>query len=144
MNVAILMTRAPARARFWIKSRKPPQLSQSYAPGRPRRYRQFRLPNLNLERADRRPQNSGESIDAATIADQGGSDMNAAVTSVANNYFAGLEAEKAVVVLTDGMVVRAEISNQQTLDNLQKATRFFTRLSLKPIRLRDASPRRRQ
>lgn len=64
-------------------------------------------------------------IDAASVADAGGSDMNAAILSVVEKHFAGFKGRKAVIALTDGMVMRATVSTQQALDNLQKADTIF-------------------
>lgn len=66
-----------------------------------------------------------KAVDAATIANQGGSDMNAAILSVAENYFAGFKGRKAVIALTDGMVVRGAVSTQQALNVLQRVDAVF-------------------
>jgi VWFA-related protein len=66
-----------------------------------------------------------KAIDSASIADKGGSDMNEAILSVVNRHFSGFKGRKAVIVLTDGMVVRGAVSTQQALDNLQKYDTVF-------------------
>ena len=66
-----------------------------------------------------------KAINQTRIADEDGSDMNDAVTKVVNNYFASFKGRKAIIVLTDGMVMRRDISTQQTLDTLQKSDTLF-------------------
>lgn len=66
-----------------------------------------------------------KAIDQARIADQAGSDMNRAVVQLVNDYFDSFKGRKAVIVLSDGMVIRRDISTQQTLEALQKADTLF-------------------
>jgi Ca-activated chloride channel family protein len=51
--------------------------------------------------------------------------MHDAVLHVINNHFASLKGRKAIIVLTDGMVIGRNVSTQQTLDMLQKSDTVF-------------------
>ncbi|MGI8494601.1 MAG: VWA domain-containing protein [Pyrinomonadaceae bacterium] len=64
-------------------------------------------------------------IDNARIAEKAGSDMPNAVSQVINKYFASFKGRKAVIVLTDGMVIGRDISAQQTLEALQQSDVIF-------------------
>ena len=64
-------------------------------------------------------------IEQAYIADQTGSDMNEAVFRVVKNYFASFKGRKAIIVLSDGMVIKRAISSQQILDILQESDTLF-------------------
>lgn len=64
-------------------------------------------------------------VSRTRIADRDGSDMNEAISSVVKNYFASFKGRKAVIVLSDGMVMRRAVSTQQTLDALLKADTVF-------------------
>lgn len=66
-----------------------------------------------------------KAINQARIAEQTGSDMNAAVLQIVKNYFASFKGRKAIIVLTDGMVIRRDISTQQTLEALQQSDTLF-------------------
>ncbi len=55
------------------------------------------------------------------IAANGGSDLNAAVFQIVDNYFASLKGRKAIIVLTDGQILKRNISTQQTLEKLLDA-----------------------
>ena len=66
-----------------------------------------------------------EAIDRTRIAEEAGSDMNAAVVQLVNNHFNSFKGRKAVIVLSDGMVIKRDISTQQTLETLQKADALF-------------------
>ncbi len=66
-----------------------------------------------------------KAIDRASIADQAGSDVNRAVVQLVNTYFDSFKGRKAVIVLSDGMTLRRDISTQQTLETLQKADTLF-------------------
>lgn len=66
-----------------------------------------------------------KAIEQTRIADQAGSDMNAAIFQVVNNHFASFKGRKAIIVLTDGMVMRKTITTQQILDTLQKSDTLF-------------------
>ena len=66
-----------------------------------------------------------KAIARTSIADQSGSDMNRAVVQLINNYFDSFKGRKAVIVLSDGMAIRRDISTQQTLETLQKADTLF-------------------
>lgn len=66
-----------------------------------------------------------KAIDATFIADKGGSDMNGAIFGVVGNYLSAFKGRKAVIVLTDGMVMRGAVSTQQALDGLQKSDAVF-------------------
>ncbi len=64
-------------------------------------------------------------IDKARINENAGSDMNRAVVQIVKNYFAALKGRKAIIVLTDGMVIRRDVSTQQTLDTLIESDTVF-------------------
>ncbi|HXG85978.1 MAG TPA: VWA domain-containing protein, partial [Pyrinomonadaceae bacterium] len=64
-------------------------------------------------------------ISQTRIADQAGSDMNEAIFNVVKNHFSSFKGRKAVIVLSDGMVMRRALSTQQTLDTLQKSDTVF-------------------
>lgn len=64
-------------------------------------------------------------ISQTRIGDQDGSDMNAAVVQIVKNHFASFKGRKAIIALTDGMVIRRDISTQQTLETLQEADTLF-------------------
>jgi len=66
-----------------------------------------------------------KAINQVQIADRAGSDMNKAVSQLVNNHFDSFKGRKAVIALTDGMVIRGDISTQQTLEILQKADVLF-------------------
>ncbi len=66
-----------------------------------------------------------KAIDQTRIADQAGSDMNRAIVQLVNSYFSSFKGRKAVIVLSDGMAIRRDISTQQTLETLQKADTLF-------------------
>ena len=66
-----------------------------------------------------------KAIEQTRIADQAGSDVNRAVVQLVNNYFNSFKGRKAVIVLSDGMTLRRDISTQQTLETLQKADTLF-------------------
>lgn len=54
-----------------------------------------------------------------------GSDMYDAIDSVLKKYFNSLKGRKAIIVLTDGIVMGSRITAQQTLDSMQKADTVF-------------------
>ncbi len=62
-----------------------------------------------------------KAINQARISESNGSDMPDAISSVVSNYFAALKGRKAIIVLTDGLVIGRAVTAQQTLDALQKA-----------------------
>jgi VWFA-related protein len=66
-----------------------------------------------------------KAINQASISDKSGSDMNGAVFQIVNNHFASLRGRKAIIVLTDGMVMKQAVSTQQTMDMLQKSDTLF-------------------
>ena len=66
-----------------------------------------------------------KAIEQTNVASATGSDMNEAVLSVVNNYFSSFQGRKAVICLTDGMVVKRAVTSQQTMDALQKADTLF-------------------
>ncbi|MDQ3321221.1 MAG: VWA domain-containing protein [Acidobacteriota bacterium] len=66
-----------------------------------------------------------KAINQTRIADRDGSDMNEAIFNVVKNYFSAFKGRKAVIVLSDGMVMRRALSTQQTLDTLQKSDTVF-------------------
>jgi Ca-activated chloride channel family protein len=64
-------------------------------------------------------------IEQASITDKAGSDMNDAVLQVLNKHFASFRGRKAIIVLTDGMVTKRNITSQQVMDALQKSDTLF-------------------
>lgn len=66
-----------------------------------------------------------KAIGQTQIADQTGSDINEAVFQIVNNHFASFQGRKAVIALTDGMVIKRAVSSQQTMDVLQKSDTIF-------------------
>ena len=59
------------------------------------------------------------------IAYDAGSDMNDAVLQIIKKHFAAVKGRKAIIVLSDGMVIRRNISTQQTLDALLESDTVF-------------------
>lgn len=66
-----------------------------------------------------------KAINETRIAEQTGSDMNDAVFRVVKNHFDSFKGRKAVIVLTDGMVVKRSVASQQVMDALQKSDTLF-------------------
>lgn len=66
-----------------------------------------------------------KAIREVRIAYDAGSDMNAAVLEIVKRHFAALKGRKAIISLTDGMVIRRDVSTQQTLDALLEADTVF-------------------
>ncbi len=66
-----------------------------------------------------------KAIDQTQIADKEGSDMNEAVFQVVKNRFESFKGRKAVIVLTDGIVIKRSVSSQQIMDALQKSDTLF-------------------
>ncbi len=66
-----------------------------------------------------------KSIREVRIAFDAGSDMNAAVLEIVQRHFAAIKGRKAIIALTDGMVIRRDVSTQQTLDALLESDTVF-------------------
>lgn len=66
-----------------------------------------------------------KAIEQAKIGNVSGSDMYKAIDDVLKRNFTTLKGRKAVIVLTDGMVIPQKITAQQTLDEMQEADVFF-------------------
>lgn len=66
-----------------------------------------------------------KAIEQTRIADRTGSDMNEAIFQIVNNHFASFKGRKAIIALTDGLVIRRDLSTQQALDILQKSDTLF-------------------
>lgn len=66
-----------------------------------------------------------KAIDTARVNENSGSDMNDAVVKIVKNYFAPIKGRKAIIVLSDGMVIRRQISTQAALDALLDADTVF-------------------
>lgn len=66
-----------------------------------------------------------KAIEQTSVTDQSGSDMNDAVLQIVNKHFAAFKGRKAVIALTDGMVVKRSVTSQQVMDALRKADTFF-------------------
>jgi Ca-activated chloride channel homolog len=64
-------------------------------------------------------------IESTRIANETGSDMNEAVLKVVKNYFDSFKGRKAVIVLTDGLVVKRTVTSQQVMEALQKSDTLF-------------------
>lgn len=66
-----------------------------------------------------------KAIREVRIAYDAGSDMNAAVLEIIRKHFAAVKGRKAIISLTDGMVIRRNVSTQQTLDALLESDTVF-------------------
>lgn len=66
-----------------------------------------------------------KAIEQTHITDQAGSDMNDAVFQIVNKYFASFKGRKAIIALTDGMVIKRAVSSQQAMDSLRKSDTLF-------------------
>lgn len=66
-----------------------------------------------------------KAIREVRIAYDAGSDMNDAVLQIVKKHFASVKGRKAIIVLTDGMVIKRNISTQQTLDSLLESDTVF-------------------
>ena len=66
-----------------------------------------------------------KSIRAVRIAYDAGSDMNAAVLEIVKRHFASVKGRKAIIALTDGMVIRRDVSTQNALDALLESDTVF-------------------
>lgn len=66
-----------------------------------------------------------KAIREVRIAYDAGSDMNAAVLEIVKRHFSAIKGRKAIIALTDGMVIRRDVSTQQTLDALLEADTVF-------------------
>jgi len=66
-----------------------------------------------------------KAINQTRIAEQTGSDMNEAVLRVVQKHFAQFKGRKAVIVLTDGMIIKRSVASQQVMDALQKSDTLF-------------------
>lgn len=83
-------------------------------------YRTFFLSDLTSDK-----KKLTKAIDQTRIADKEGSDMNEAVFQVVKNHFDSFKGRKAVIVLTDGIVIKRQVSSQQIMDALQKSDTLF-------------------
>lgn len=83
-------------------------------------------------------------IDQTSISRFSGSDMYAAVDAVLKRHFAALKGRKAIIVLTDGMVIPQKITAQQTLDAMQKADTIFYPIIFKTdfYKTKNAAPKK--
>lgn len=66
-----------------------------------------------------------KAIESARIAENTGSDMNAAVLQTLKNFFAPIKGRKAIIALTDGMVIKRDVSTQTALDALLESDTVF-------------------
>ena len=66
-----------------------------------------------------------KAIEQTQIAHHTGSDMNEAVFHIVNNYLDSFKGRKAIIALTDGMVIRRAVSSQQIMDIMQKSDTIF-------------------
>ena len=82
-----------------------------------------------------------KAIENTSIATDTGSDMNEAVLAVVKKYFEQFAGRKAVIVLTDGMVIKRAVTSQQIMDALQKADTLFYPIIFKTKFLTEAKAR---
>ena len=82
-----------------------------------------------------------KAIGQAQIAGKAGSDMNEAVFRVVKNNFDSIKGRKAVIVLTDGIVIKRSVSSQQIMDALQKSDTLFYPIIFKTKFLSEAKAR---
>jgi len=82
-----------------------------------------------------------KAIENARIAGEAGSDMNEAVFRVVKNYFDSFKGRKAVIALTDGMVIKRSVTSQQVMDALQKSDTLFYPIIFRTKFLTDAMKR---
>jgi len=66
-----------------------------------------------------------KAIREVRIAYDAGSDMNDAVLQIVKKHFSSVKGRKAIIVLSDGMVIKRNISTQQTLDALLESDTVF-------------------
>ncbi len=66
-----------------------------------------------------------KAVEQTRIADQTGSDINEAIFQIVNNHFASFKGRKAIIALTDGMVIKRGVSSQNAMDALQKSDTIF-------------------
>jgi VWFA-related protein len=64
--------------------------------------------------------------------------MNEAVFRVVKNYFDSFKGRKAVIALTDGMIIKRSVTAQQVMDALRKSDTLFYGIIFKTIYLTDA------
>jgi len=79
-----------------------------------------------------------KAIEQTRIANDAGSDMNEAVFRVVKNYFDSFKGRKAVIALTDGMIIKRSVTAQQVMDALRKSDTLFYGIIFKTIYLTDA------
>lgn len=82
-----------------------------------------------------------KAIENINIATDTGSDMNDAVLAVVKKHFEPFAGRKAVIVLTDGMVIKRAVTSQQVMDALQKADTLFYPIIFKTKFLTEAKAR---
>lgn len=82
-----------------------------------------------------------KAINQSRIVEGAGSDMNSAVLQIVKNHFAGLKGRKAIIALTDGMIIKKDVSTQQTLDALLESDTVFYPIVFKTKSYGDASSR---
>lgn len=82
-----------------------------------------------------------QAIEQTDIANETGSDMNEAVLSVVENHFSSFKGRKAVICLTDGMVVKRAVTSQQVMDALRKNDTLFYPIIFRTKFLTDAKAR---
>jgi len=83
-----------------------------------------------------------KAIDRAVVNEnQAGSDVNDAVLQIVNKYFASFKGRKAIIALTDGMVIKRAVSSQQAMDALRKTDTLFYPIIFKTQAYAEASAR---
>jgi VWFA-related protein len=82
-----------------------------------------------------------KAIEKARIADEAGSDLNEAVLRLVNKYLDSFKGRKAVIALTDGMVVKRSVSSQQVIDALRESDTLFYPIIFKTKFLIEAKAR---
>lgn len=82
-----------------------------------------------------------KAINQSRIVEGAGSDMNQAVLQIVKNHFASLKGRKAIIALTDGMIIKKDVSTQQTLDALLESDTVFYPIVFKTKSYGDVSSR---
>jgi len=82
-----------------------------------------------------------KAIEQTRIANEAGSDMNEAVLRVVKNHFDSFKGRKAVIALTDGMVIKRSVTSQQVMDALRKSDTLFYPIIFKTKFLTEAKAR---
>jgi len=82
-----------------------------------------------------------KAVEQTSVANETGSDMNEAVLRVVTNHFDSFKGRKAIIALTDGMVIKRVVTSQQVMDALRKSDTLFYPVIFKTKFLADAMKR---